>query len=56
LVAANVALVLLLYVPAVTPVAGSGYSFVAALFAAASLAGIGRLTLRRPPAAPHCAR
>lgn len=46
LVAANVALVLLLYVPALTPPAGSTYSPVAALLAAAALLGIGLLTLR----------
>lgn len=46
LVAANVVLVLLLYVPALTPPAGSSYSPVAGLLAAAALAGIGILTLR----------
>jgi hypothetical protein len=46
LVAANVSLVLLLYVPALTPPPGSSYSIVAALLAAAALVGIGRLTLR----------
>ena len=46
LVGVNVAFVLLLYAPALTPPAGSSYSLLAALLAAAALAGIGRLTLR----------
>jgi hypothetical protein len=46
LVAANVALVLALYLPALTPPAGTAYSLVAGLLAAAALAGIGFLTLR----------
>ncbi|HET9152813.1 MAG TPA: hypothetical protein VFN85_01705 [Solirubrobacterales bacterium] len=46
LAAANVALVLLLYVPALTPPAGSSYSPGAGLIAAAALGGIGFLTLR----------
>jgi hypothetical protein len=46
LVVANVVLVLLLYVPALTPPAGSAYSPVAGLLAAAALIGIGFLTLR----------
>jgi hypothetical protein len=46
LVAANVAVVLLLYVPALTPPPGSAYSPLAALLAAAALIGIGALTLR----------
>ena len=52
LVAANVVLVLLLYVPALTPPAGSAYSPLAGVLAAAALAGIGLLTLRpgRPEA------
>ena len=48
LVLANVAAVLLLYVPALTPPAGSSYSAVAAVLAAAALAGIAWLTLRPP--------
>jgi hypothetical protein len=46
LVAANVALVLLLYVPALTPPAGSAYSPLAGLLVAAALIGIGFLALR----------
>lgn len=46
LVAANVAVVLLLYVPAIGPAPGSSYSILAGLLAAAALAGIGLLTLR----------
>ncbi len=46
LIAANVALVLLLYVPVVGPIPGSSYSIGAALLAAAALAGIAFLTLR----------
>lgn len=46
LVLANVALVLLLYVPALAPPPGSSYSVVAAVLAAAALAGIAWLTLR----------
>jgi hypothetical protein len=46
LIAANVALVLLLYVPVIGPIPGSSYSFGAALLAAAALAGIALLTLR----------
>jgi hypothetical protein len=46
LVAANVGLVLALYLPALTPPAGSSYSLLAGLLAAAALAGIGFLTLR----------
>jgi hypothetical protein len=46
LVAANAALVLLLYGPALTPPAGSSYSLAAGLFAGAALVGIGALTLR----------
>jgi hypothetical protein len=42
----NVVVVLLLYVPALTPPAGSSYSVVAALLALAALAGIAALTLR----------
>jgi hypothetical protein len=48
LVLANVALVLILYVPALAPPAGSSYSAVAAVLAAAALAGIAWLTLRLP--------
>jgi hypothetical protein len=48
LVLANVGLVLLLYVPALAPPPGSSYSVVAAVFTAASLAGISRLTLWPP--------
>jgi hypothetical protein len=48
LVLANVTLVLFLYVPALTPPGGSSYSAVAAVLAAAALAGIGRLTLWPP--------
>jgi hypothetical protein len=47
LVGANVALVLLLYVPALAPPAGSAYSPVAGALSAAAFAGIGFLTLRR---------
>lgn len=43
---ANVAIVLLLYVPALTPPAGSSYSVSAAVLAAAALAAIVWLTLR----------
>jgi len=46
LVAVNVALVLVLYVPALTPPAGTSYSPLAGLLAAAALLGIGFLTLR----------
>jgi hypothetical protein len=46
LVVVNVALVLLLCVPALTPPAGSSYSAVAAVLAAAALAGIAWLTLQ----------
>lgn len=46
LAAANVLLVLLLYVPALDPPAGSSYSPLAAVLAAAALAGIGFLCLR----------
>jgi hypothetical protein len=46
LVAANVLVVLLLYVPALTPPPGSSYSALAALLAASSLAAIAWLTLR----------
>jgi hypothetical protein len=46
LVALNAALVLALYAPVVAPSPGSGYSLLAALLAAASLAGIGLLALR----------
>lgn len=46
LVAANIALVLVLYVPALLPPEGSSYSWAAGLVAALSLAGIGCLTLR----------
>ena len=46
LVGANVAVVLLLYAPVVGPVPGISYSVLAALLAAAALAGIGFLTLR----------
>jgi hypothetical protein len=46
LTAVNVVFVLLLYVPALTPPAGSAYSPVAALLAAAALLGIGALCLR----------
>jgi hypothetical protein len=46
LVAVNVTLVLLLYLPALTPPAGTSYSPLAGLFAAAALAGVGFLTLR----------
>lgn len=46
LVVANVALVLLLYVPALGPALGSSYSLSAGLLAAAALAGIALLTLR----------
>ncbi|MGN6275447.1 MAG: hypothetical protein ACTHNP_05870 [Solirubrobacterales bacterium] len=46
LVLANVTVVLLLYVPALSPPAGSSYSAVAAVLAAAALAGIAWLTLR----------
>jgi hypothetical protein len=42
---ANVALVLFLYVPALTPPAGTSYSAVAALLAAASFAAVAFLTL-----------
>jgi hypothetical protein len=48
LVLANVALVLLLYVPALAPLPGSSYSAVATVLAAAALAAIGRLTLWPP--------
>jgi hypothetical protein len=53
LVAANVALVLLLYVPALGSAAAGAYSLSAGLLAAAALAGIALLTLR--PAAPGAA-
>lgn len=46
LVAANVVLVLVLYVPALEPPAGTAYSPLAGLIAAAALAGIAFLTLR----------
>jgi len=46
LVAANVALVLLLYVPPVGPAPGTSYSILASLLAALSFAGIAALTLR----------
>lgn len=46
LVAANVALVLLLYVPAVGPVPGTSYSIAAGFLAAAAFAGVAFLTLR----------
>lgn len=46
LVIANVLVVLLLYVPALTPPPGTAYSKVAAVLAAAALAGIGWITLR----------
>jgi hypothetical protein len=46
LVAANVALVLALYIPDLAPAPGSSYSPLAGLLAAAALAGIGLLTLR----------
>lgn len=53
LVLANVAMVLALYVPSLTPPAGTAYSPLAGLLAAAALAGIGFLTMRRPgPEAP----
>jgi hypothetical protein len=56
LVAVNCALVLALYVPALTPLAGTSYSPLAGLLAAAALAGILLLTLRplamKPGAAP----
>lgn len=50
LVAVNVLLVLVLYVPALTPPPGSSYSWAAAVMAALSLAGIGFFTLRPPRA------
>jgi hypothetical protein len=46
LVAVNVLLVLVLYVPALTPPPGSSYSWAAAVMAALFLAGIGFFTLR----------
>jgi len=49
LVAANVALVLVLYVPALTPPPGSAYSPLAGLLAAAAFAGLALLTLRPTP-------
>jgi len=49
LVLANVTVVLLLYVPALAPPAGSSYSAVAAVIAAVALAAIGRLSLWPPP-------
>jgi hypothetical protein len=51
LVAANVGLVLLLYVPAVGPVPGSSYSILAGFFAVLAFVGVALLTLqplRRP--------
>jgi hypothetical protein len=48
LVLANVAVVLLLYLPALAPPSGSSYSAIAAVLAAAALAAIGRLTLWPP--------
>jgi peptidoglycan/LPS O-acetylase OafA/YrhL len=50
LVVANIALVLLVYVPALSPPPGSSYSWAAALATALSLLGIGYLALRPPSA------
>lgn len=49
LVIANAALVLALYVPSFTPLAGTSYSAIAGLLATASLAGFGLVAFRRGP-------
>lgn len=57
-VAVSAALMLAVYVPVLDPLPGTGFSFVAALLAAASLAGFGALALRagagsrQPPGPP----
>jgi hypothetical protein len=50
LVAANVLVVLALYVPALTPLPGTSYSPLAAILAALTLAGFGLVAFRREPA------